>query len=193
MSYSMATTDTGEQGDRAGGPGGYTLVEMLVVLAIVAILVSGAVPFLSSMINNNRLTAQFNQLVGTLQFARSEAIRRQTSVTVCSSNDGASCGGNWQDGWIVLAQGAVVKSSPGLPDNTTLRFNLSSGAANDRILFDSRGFSINYAGFWTLCDARGVNDARGILVASTGRVINARDANHNGIVEDTGGSDLSCP
>ncbi|MBF0108254.1 MAG: GspH/FimT family pseudopilin [Magnetococcales bacterium] len=189
----MARVGIHKEAIRFNGVGGYTLIELLIVLAIVAILVSSASPFLTSILNDNRLASQFNQLLGSLQFARAEAIRRQTSVTVCSSSDGASCGGNWEDGWITLAQGAVVKSTPELAGNTTLRFNRTGGSASDRILFDSRGFSLDYSGTWTLCDSRGATNARGLNVVAMGRVVRARDTDSDGIVEDIDGSALSCP
>lgn len=172
---------------------GYSLVELLVVLAIVAVLINLASPFLFSVVQDYRLTVQINQLVGTLQFSRSEAIKRGSSITVCSSNNGMTCGASWQNGWIVLSGSTVIKSYPAQPGNNTIRYNLSHGTLTDRILFDSRGFSTNYAGSWTLCDSRGTNRVHGIVVVNTGRILKARDANNNGIMEDVNGNDLSCP
>ncbi|MBF0340786.1 MAG: GspH/FimT family pseudopilin [Magnetococcales bacterium] len=172
---------------------GYTLVEMLIVLAIVAILASLAAPFLIAVAQDNRLATQINLLVGTLQFARTEAIKRGTTITVCRSDDGTICGSNWKNGWIILSGATVIKSYPALSGNNTLRYNLSGNTAQDRILFDSQGFSLNYTGTWTLCDNRGTSHAHGLNIANTGRVIKSRDTNGNGLLEDVNGNDLSCP
>ena len=83
---------------------GFTLIELMVVLSIAAILVSVAIPGFRSLIQNNRLATQANELTGTMNFARGEAIKRGQSVTVCVSTDQAGCtlGTAWAGGWIAF-------------------------------------------------------------------------------------------
>ncbi|WP_232207664.1 GspH/FimT family pseudopilin [Pseudoxanthomonas sp. J35] len=68
-------------------------MELIITIAVLAILLTLAVPSFTSVINSNRLTAQANELVADLQFARSEAVRRNQRVTVCPSVDSAACSG----------------------------------------------------------------------------------------------------
>ena len=75
----------------AANDGGFTLIELLVTISVLAILIVVAVPSFISVINSNRLAAQANDVVAALQLARSEAVRRNTAVTVCRSNDGSTC------------------------------------------------------------------------------------------------------
>jgi type IV fimbrial biogenesis protein FimT len=92
---------------------GFTLLELLVTLAVATILVTVAVPSFRSFVQNSRATTHTNELVTALNLGRSEAIRRGRPVTVCSSSDGATCSGatDWSDGWVVLAPGnAVVRT-----------------------------------------------------------------------------------
>ena len=80
------------------------MIELMVVLAIAAILATVAVPSFRSVIQNNRLATQANELTGTLNFARGEAIKRGASVTVCVSSNQTTCTGGltWQNGWIAF-------------------------------------------------------------------------------------------
>ena len=85
---------------------GFTLIEMIVTVAIVAILSSMAAPSFRGMLENNRATAVANELVSGLLLARSEALKRRNNVTLCTSTDQTACAGNgeknFSKGWIVF-------------------------------------------------------------------------------------------
>jgi type IV fimbrial biogenesis protein FimT len=95
------------------GVRGFTLVELLVVLAVGAILLAIAVPGYAHFMNYNRLVAVTNDLVSSLQLARSEAIKRGKRVTVCKSGSvGAAtpacdATASWQQGWLVFVDGGT--------------------------------------------------------------------------------------
>ncbi len=83
---------------------GFTLVELMIALSIVAILATVVVPSFQNSIKNNRAVSQSNALATALAMARSEAIKRNASVVVCSTTDQTSCSGNidWSTGWLVF-------------------------------------------------------------------------------------------
>jgi len=88
---------------------GFTMIELMIGLLIIAILIGLAAPTFREFTRNNQVTATNNDLVTALNLARSEALRRGTAVTVCSSTDGLKCGvaGDWAAGWIVFQDEAA--------------------------------------------------------------------------------------
>jgi type IV fimbrial biogenesis protein FimT len=84
---------------------GFTMIELMMTVAIGAIVLVLAVPSFRYVTNANRIAAEINGLLGDLQFARSEAIKEGRTVTVCVSSNGTGCTGGtaWQNGWIVFS------------------------------------------------------------------------------------------
>jgi type IV fimbrial biogenesis protein FimT len=89
---------------RQRGQGGFTLVELLVTLTVTALLMALAAPTFRTLLLKRSVQAAADALVSDLRLARSEAVKRSATVSVCSSVDGASCGNGaaWQGGWIVF-------------------------------------------------------------------------------------------
>lgn len=86
---------------------GFTVIELMVTLAVAAVVVAMAVPSFQSVINGNKLAGAANELMASLQVARMEAIRRGQRAGVCLStdtNDGddATCSNADIDGWIAF-------------------------------------------------------------------------------------------
>jgi len=84
---------------------GFTMIEMLMTIAIAAILMGLAIPSFRYITNANRIASELNGLLGDLQLARVEAIKEGRTVTVCQSSDGLNCTNStdWKSGWIVFS------------------------------------------------------------------------------------------
>jgi type IV fimbrial biogenesis protein FimT len=82
---------------------GFTILELMIAVAVLAILMGIAVPSFSEMMRQNRLAAQTNDLLTATAVARSEAVKRGSLVTLCPANRNV-CSGNsrWSDGWLVI-------------------------------------------------------------------------------------------
>lgn len=157
----------------------FTLVELLVTLAVLGFALMLAVPSFHSMTRSNRTVSDTNALVGALNFARSEASKRGDFVSVCTSSNGQACdAGSWASGWIVFVNSnnsspAQVAATADIlrvygatsPGNTVS----ASAALANFITYRGDGFS-NAQGQFVLCDDSGAANARAITVTRTGRV-----------------------
>jgi type IV fimbrial biogenesis protein FimT len=129
---------------------GFTLPELMVVVAIVAILMNIGIPSYRYISNSFRVSSEVNGLLGDLQFARAEAIKEGQTVSVCVSRDGATCDAGsttWQEGWIVFQDPTNLGTVD--PGDTILRvqtrfagtdtFTADNGVSN--VTFNREGFA----------------------------------------------------
>lgn len=113
---------------------GFTLIELMVTLAVVGILAVLAAPSFRSTIATSKLTSRTNDLVGTLAMARSESIRRGTRITVCKSSDQTTCAttGGWEQGWIVFVD--TTRSSSAAVDTGETITSAAQSAGGETVI-----------------------------------------------------------
>ena len=154
---------------------GFTVMELLLAIAVLAILTTLAVPSFTQFIQNNRLAGQANEMVATFQFARSEALKRSLNVRACASDDNAGCSGAWTDGWIVIADEGgddeeLLRVWPAPADGFQITASSSyvgfepTGASEDAV---EQQFSLMLSGCTN-------DNARDVFVERTGRVASER-------------------
>ena len=180
---------------------GVTLLELLIALAICALLFGMAVPGLGTTIRKNEGEAVVNEVQRLMAYARSEAITQGRNVTLCRSNNGTSCGGEWEQGVLMFADlnadgvfnGAdqLLRQSTFTPGTGTLR--LHSYPNRQYVQFVAEGFTRGQSGNFTWCPAdHNAQLAQQVIFIQSGRARLARDSNGDGIREAADGKPLSC-
>jgi type IV fimbrial biogenesis protein FimT len=159
-----------DSSSRGGGrrrSAGVTLVELITALAVLAILVALAVPNFNDASLSARLNGFANSLVASAQVARSEAIKRNSTITLCSSSDGDTCdGADWDDGWIVLnpTTNDVLQVHQALPDE----FTVAEAGGADQLSFLGTVVGTDTAAL-TVCRSAPVgSEERVVTISGTG-------------------------
>lgn len=180
---------------------GYTLVELLIVLAIAGILLSIGLPKLATVQQAALGDRVLKTLMGHMALARSEAAKEGRIVTLCPSVDGVSCGDNWSRGSLLFSDrnadrklnqdDRVIAIRQGdLPHGS-----LSWRAFGNRryLQFTPTGALRYQSGNFTYCDST-LNPqlSRQLIVNGAGRVRVARDSNGDGIREDSNDKPIDC-
>lgn len=172
--------------DHPSGVKGISIVELLISLAVLSILVTTGIPAFSSFIQSNRLSASAFNTLGTINLARTEAVKRRTRVILCRSADSTSatpsCGGSantWTTGWLVFASGDSNSTYEagtdtllgiGLVDSPNVTI-ITNSTSNKNLEYNSDG-TTNEGGDtarFAVCDKRGGAQGRQINVPPHGR------------------------
>lgn len=124
----------------ARGRRGFTLVEMLVTVAVIGIIMAVGVPSMTSFLASRAAVANAEELAEALRFARSEAVKRGTQITVCSSDTSkteptCSNSKSWMSGWIVDMSGKTLRVQ------NIVRAMKSLDGGTEAVTFESNGIA----------------------------------------------------
>ncbi|MBK9440329.1 MAG: GspH/FimT family pseudopilin [Comamonadaceae bacterium] len=161
---------------------GFTLVELMVTLAIVVLLASLAVPGFQTMLVGRRLESAINTLASDFRFARVEAVKRTARVSICASSDGTSCTGLnsvWKNGWIVFVDDdgdgtfesgdEIVRVQDAFPGIASIA-SASPGSDRNSFVFQPTGWSQAASQtFWITPNGNSGVAARLVCISNKGR------------------------
>jgi type IV fimbrial biogenesis protein FimT len=167
----MRTSPSTRPGHRPGA-GGFSLIELMVTLSVLAILVAIAIPNFIELSVRSNLSGYTNDFIAAVNYARSEAVRRGVPISLCKSSNGTACTGAWSDGWIVFVNTdgdspadvdvgeTILKKYEGATGNYTIGSDTS--VAND-ITYRADG-AANNTGMFAICYDGSTTGARAIIV-----------------------------
>ena len=144
--------------ERHKSQAGFSLIELMIVVMIVAVIGVIGGPVMSDTVKNNRVRAEADRILTTLNLTRSEAVKRNQPVSICRSSTGTSCSGNWVDGWIVFTNSdgdntvdvgvdQVIRVYEGVNTGYTLGGTLGGGS----LTYFSDGSYAGGAGIINIC------------------------------------------
>lgn len=179
---------------------GFTLIELLVTLVLIAIISALALPAFENILKRQEVNGQLNTLVSMIYRARSEAVKRNQVVTICKSTDKEKCGGSWSDGWLMFvdknadgARGSEEEILSSGEVNKGFELDLSAFGSTSYVRFMQNGLTSFHNGTFLVCPQDGDEVfARAVIFSKTARVRTSKDSNHDGIDEDSSGSNLTC-
>lgn len=180
---------------------GFTLLELIIVVAIAAILVGIAVPSFDGLIKNNSVKALEHELNTSIAFARGEALTRQKPVSIaCVTSDSGGCNGDWSEGWVVFVDDKAGSYADGVlnTDEDVLLSKANNGKAtvvikdpdasstrND-ITFNYKGYSVDdsRASVVVCASSKEAYYARGLVLERSGRLMRSKDTDGDGVHEE---------
>jgi len=158
-------------------PNGVTALELMVTMAIVAILLATGVPAFKSYTWNQRLRTTMDTLQTDMNLARGRAISHNIQTVICPATDTADCSGDpqWQNGWIVFTDlngdhqrqdGEALLKQAGM----TEFLDITSSRSRTYLRFYPNGTAPGSNISIVFCDQRGAEYAGKIVVSNTGRI-----------------------
>jgi type IV fimbrial biogenesis protein FimT len=130
--------------------GGFTLVELMVTVAVIAVVLAVSVPAFARLQGNFQLRSSAHRLVAAINLARTEALQRRQSVSLCPSTMGGDCSGDYSHGWVLFndtdrdlkfAPGIeeVILRGQGLPAGYTVTDRTGSNRVTETITYSPDG------------------------------------------------------
>lgn len=171
---------------------GFTLVELMIAVAVMAIVVAMAVPSLQSAQQGSQVKQAQSALMSAVTRARSEAVTRGSPVSLCASSNGTHCDGDWS-GFVVLLGSPPASTTPiaQIIDQGQLP-GVTVDASQTAVVWSSVG-SANLPLVANLCaDGAPLAQNRAVRVSLLGRAQVSRDVDGDGVHEALDGTALSC-
>ncbi len=156
---------------------GFTLIELIITIALTSILLAIGVPSFQTLTQNSRMTTVVNTIIAHLNLARSEAIKRKTKIIMCPSSDGLDCTDTmiWDEQIIMFTDNN--KNGHLDPGENLIRhmnaqsksIRITTTVGRKKAVYDASGFSMGNNVTFTFCDMTEKIDPKAVIVSNSGR------------------------
>jgi len=156
-------------------PRGYSLYELLLTTALIAVLLTIGIPSFGSLLARQRQLVEVNALFHAIHLARKESIMRRRVVSVCPTQDGSQClsSKDWSGGWLMFEntdRDSPPQVDPGEPVLLRHQVNGAIRIKSNRLAFTLRATFLHATnGTLVVCDAANRVAPKGLVVSYTGR------------------------
>ncbi|SIS41512.1 type IV fimbrial biogenesis protein FimT [Thalassolituus maritimus] len=179
---------------------GFTLLELLVVVAISGILLGVGLPAMGALIERNQFEAEVSALHRAVALSRSMAVYRGEAVSLCPLDNLGNCSDQWSNSLSIFADTdrsgsldeneVIIKVLPALSgdsSNLIRDFNRSSA-----VMFYPSGSAFGRNGTMKVCLRSTPNLSATIIISGSGRIRMGKDQDDDGLVESSSGDPVDC-
>ena len=180
---------------------GFTLIELMAVIAIVSILFGIGIPSMQRLITKSEVASRVNQMVGLLNYSRVYSVSNNVVVTLCPSANGQTCSKDWSQGQMVFTdinknhvkdeEDIILRVAPQLPENHVMTWRAFQ---NKKYLqYSPTGFTRYQNGTFRYCvTGEKLSYNRALIINISGRVRMSKDKNGDQVDEDRAGNPVQC-
>lgn len=179
---------------------GFTLIELMVAIAVVAILSTIALPRMDSFLVKMRVDNEINEIQRLLLTARNMAINTGKNTTVCPLSSSGACTTNWQNEISVFTNSDNVlatNTSFAAPDEVVkIKSKIKSGDklqyTQNSIIYTPDGRLLTTSSNFSYCPKDNAEQSRGVSISLSGRSYSSSDTDNDSKDEDRSGNEITC-
>ncbi len=178
----------------------FTLIELIITLAIIAILANISFPSFNNLIDRTKISAEVNALSGLLRSTRNTAINHSEKVTICPSGNGLICTKEWSQGYMAFIdfngdrqfnQNDQLLQQHKI-ENKKISLRWRAFGIRNSLQWHQTGITNHQNGSFEYCYADEPKLARGLFITKAGRVRLSKDTNGDDIHENARGDNIGC-
>ncbi len=179
---------------------GFTLIELMVAIAVVAILSVIALPRMDSFLVKMRVDNEINEIQRLLLTARNMAINTGKNTTICPLSSSGSCTTNWQNDISVFTNSdnlLATNTSFAAPDELVkIKSKIKSGDklqyTQNSIIYTPDGRLLTASSNFKFCPKNNADLSRGVSISLSGRSYTSSDTDNDSKDEDRSGNEIVC-